>query len=155
MHTCKNKCTQSKNCEIITSFRMCDRCWQLLNVQLYNARSRTYVLYWRRGSSWLCDRDPWGFGLQVESLVSLGWCIRWGTRREGDEETDYLPPQTVTQEEGNLRKCNWSGQTVGHKPHKTYINSISENPTGYKCHTATRLGGYVSLVMTNFNFVWH
>jgi len=47
---------------------------------------------YRRGSSWLCDRDPQGFGLQVESLVSLGWCIRRGTRGEGDGDTDYLPP---------------------------------------------------------------
>jgi len=28
----------------------------------------------------------------VESLVSLGWCIRQGTRGEGDGDTDYLPP---------------------------------------------------------------
>jgi len=38
---------------------------------------------YRRDSSWLCDRDPQGFGPQVESLVSVGWCIRWGTGREG------------------------------------------------------------------------
>jgi len=28
----------------------------------------------------------------VESLVSLSWCIRQGTRGEGDEDADYLPP---------------------------------------------------------------
>ena len=36
---------------------------------------------YRRGSYWLCDWDPWGFGPQVESLVSLGCCIRRGTCR--------------------------------------------------------------------------
>ena len=25
-------------------------------------------------------------------MVSLGWCIRRGTRREGDWDADYLPP---------------------------------------------------------------
>jgi len=30
----------------------------------------------RKGSFWLSDRDPYGFGPQVESLVSLGWYIR-------------------------------------------------------------------------------
>jgi len=29
----------------------------------------------------------------VESLVSLSWCIRQGTRGEGDGDADYLPPQ--------------------------------------------------------------
>jgi len=29
----------------------------------------------------------------VESLVSLGWCIRRGTRGEGDGDADYLPPK--------------------------------------------------------------
>jgi len=29
----------------------------------------------------------------VESLVSLSWCIRQGTRGEGDGYADYLPPQ--------------------------------------------------------------
>ena len=33
-----------------------------------------------------------GFGPQVESLVSLIWCIRQGTRGEGDGDADYLPP---------------------------------------------------------------
>ena len=47
----------------------------------------------RRGSSWLCDREPYGFGPQAESLVSLGWCICWGTPRKRDEDADYLPPQ--------------------------------------------------------------
>ena len=28
----------------------------------------------------------------MESLVSLGWCIRRGTRGEGDGDADYLPP---------------------------------------------------------------
>jgi len=28
----------------------------------------------------------------VESLVSLSWCIRQGTRGEGDGDADYLPP---------------------------------------------------------------
>ena len=30
-------------------------------------------------------------GPQVESLVSLGWCIRRGTWEEGDGDADYLP----------------------------------------------------------------
>jgi len=34
-----------------------------------------------------------GIHMEVESLVSLSWCIRQGTRREGDGDTDYLPPQ--------------------------------------------------------------
>jgi len=29
----------------------------------------------------------------VESSVSLSWCIRQGTRGEGDGDADYLPPQ--------------------------------------------------------------
>ena len=28
----------------------------------------------------------------MESSVSLSWCIRQGTRGEGDEDADYLPP---------------------------------------------------------------
>ena len=28
----------------------------------------------------------------MESLVSLSWCIRQGTRGEGDGDADYLPP---------------------------------------------------------------
>ena len=36
-----------------------------------------------------------GFGPQVESLVSLGWCIRRGTRGQGDGDADYLPPQIL------------------------------------------------------------
>jgi len=28
----------------------------------------------------------------VESSVSLSWCIRQGTRGEGDGDADYLPP---------------------------------------------------------------
>jgi len=31
----------------------------------------------------------------VESLVSLSWCIRQGTRGEGDGDADYLPPSAV------------------------------------------------------------
>ena len=31
-------------------------------------------------------------GPQVESLVYLSWCIRQGTRGEGDWDADYLPP---------------------------------------------------------------
>jgi len=31
-------------------------------------------------------------GPQVESLVSLSWCTRQGTRGEGDGDADYLPP---------------------------------------------------------------
>jgi len=34
-------------------------------------------------------------GPQVESLVSLSWCIRRGTRGEGDGDADYLPPTGV------------------------------------------------------------
>jgi len=30
-------------------------------------------------------------GLLVESLVFLGWCMRRGTRWEGDGDADYLP----------------------------------------------------------------
>ena len=29
----------------------------------------------------------------MESSVSLSWCIRQGTRGEGGEDADYLPPQ--------------------------------------------------------------
>jgi len=47
------------------------------------------------GPSWLCDWDPQGFSPQVESLVSVGWGIRWGTHREGDVDTDYLPSQVI------------------------------------------------------------
>ena len=28
----------------------------------------------------------------MESLVSLGWCIRRGSHGEGDGDADYLPP---------------------------------------------------------------
>ena len=31
----------------------------------------------------------------MESLVSLGWCIRRGTRRKSDGDADYLPPSVV------------------------------------------------------------
>ena len=31
----------------------------------------------------------------MESLVSLSWCIRQGTRGEGDGDADYLPPNDV------------------------------------------------------------
>ena len=31
-------------------------------------------------------------GPQMESLVSLGWCIRRGTCGEGDGDVDYFPP---------------------------------------------------------------
>jgi len=34
-------------------------------------------------------------GPQVESLVSLSWCIRQGTRGEGDGDADYLPPRRL------------------------------------------------------------
>jgi len=30
-------------------------------------------------------------GPQLESLVSLSWCIRQGTHGEGDGDADYLP----------------------------------------------------------------
>ena len=29
---------------------------------------------------------------QVESWVSLSWCIHWGTRKESDRDADYLAP---------------------------------------------------------------
>jgi len=32
----------------------------------------------------------------VESLVSLSWCIRQGTRGEGDGDADYLPPSDLS-----------------------------------------------------------
>ena len=60
---------------------------------------------YRRGSSWLCDRDG-SIRIRSASLVSLGWCIRRGTRGEGDGDADYLP--TVPQSSATrLLHCRW------------------------------------------------
>jgi len=65
------------------------------NVQLHNAQSRTYGLKAQVG---IVGGVVLGFMtgihrdlvLQVECLVSLSWCIRLDTRREGNKDADYL-----------------------------------------------------------------
>ena len=40
----------------------------------------------------------------MESLVSLSWCIRQGTRGEGDEDAGYLPPYCIVM--SRIDYCN-------------------------------------------------
>jgi len=54
------------------------------------------------------------FGPQVESLVSLGWCIR----REGNEDADYLPPYNVALNIANTLQSEWP-QALGYPSMKT------------------------------------
>ena len=44
----------------------------------------------------------------MESSVSLSWCIRQGTRGEGDGDADYLPPKLLVERQDTMPLMSWS-----------------------------------------------
>ena len=49
----------------------------------------------------------------MESSVSLSWCIRQGTRGEGDGDADYLPP-TLRPVKYTLELLNLTHTLINH-----------------------------------------